>query len=340
MAVKPLLPLAPPPFIAYNQPAMSENRAYYAPADGFDVVTGAFGYTGRQIARRLLDLGRVAVTLTGRPAADIAAIDPFDGRVAAMPFNFDQPELLTESLRGANTLYNTYWVRFDAGDVTFDRAVANSRILFQAAAAAGVRRLVHISITNPDAHSPLPYFRGKGLVEQAVQESGLSYAIIRPALVFGEGDILLNNIAWLLRRFPVFAVAGDGQYRAQPVYVADLAALATAAGPGTDDVIVDAVGPETYTFNELVRLVAASMGRTARIVHLPPGAVLLLARLLGLLVRDVALTKEEIAGLSANLLTSDAPPQCPTRLSKWLAENGSKLGAAYASELGRHYRGR
>ena len=320
---------------------MNNDYPDHSPADGFDVVTGAFGYTGRYIARQLLAAERRPVrTLTGRPAAAIAAVDPFGGRVAALPFNFDRPELLTESLRGADTLYNTYWVRFDAGDITFDRAVANSRILFQAAQTAGIRRIVHISITNPDAHSPLPYFRGKGLVEQALQESGLSYAIIRPALVFGAGDILLNNIAWLLRRFPAFAVAGDGQYQAQPVYVDDLAALAVAAGPGTDNAVVDAVGPETYTFDELVRLIAGNIRCPARIVHLPPMWVLLLARLLGLLLRDVALTREEIAGLAANLLTSPNPPQCPTRLSEWLAENGSNLGRAYASELGRHYRGR
>lgn len=320
---------------------MSENRAYYAPADGFNVVTGAFGYTGRYIARQLLAAGRRPLrTLTGQPPAAIAAADPFAGQVAALPFNFDLPAALAESLRGADTLYNTYWVRFDAGDITFDRAVANSRILFQAAQTAGVRRIVHISITNPDARSSLPYFRGKGLVERALQESGISHAIIRPALVFGQGDILLNNIAWLLRRFPLFAVAGNGQYQAQPVYVEDLAELAVAAGPGTDNIIQDAVGPETYTFDQLVRLIAAEIGRPARIVHLPPGLALALSRLLGLAVRDVVLTKEEIAGLAANLLTSAHPPQCPTRLSRWLAENGSQLGAAYASELARHYRGR
>ena len=318
----------------------ADAQAVADPAAGFDVVTGAFGYTGRHIARQLLDSGRTALTLTGRNPADVAAIDPFAGQVAAMPFNFDHPDLLAESLRGADTLYNTYWVRFAAGDVTFDRAVAHTRILLSAAKTAGVRRLVQISITNPDAHSPLPYFRGKGLVEQAVRESGLSYAIIRPALVFGAGDILLNNLAWLLRRFPAFAVAGDGQYRAQPVYVGDLAALSLAAGPGTDNVVWDAVGPETYTFDELVQLIAGGLGRQARIVHIPPTLLLLLSRLLGLAVRDVALTKEEIAGLAANLLTSAAPPRCPTRLSQWLAANGRSLGQTYASELARHYRGR
>lgn len=304
-----------------------------------DLVTGAFGYTGRYIARRLLASGRRVRTLTGRPAVP-GSDDPFGGQVAAFPFNFDRPEALAESLRGVDTLYNTYWVRFSGGPITFDRAVENSRTLFRAAERAGVRRLVQISITNPAADSPLPYFRGKGLVEQALRESGLAYAILRPALVFGEGDVLLNNIAWLLRRFPVFAVAGNGQYLAQPVYVDDLAALAVAPGPGPANHIADAVGPETYTFDALVRLIAGGMNRRVRIIHSPPAVVLLLSRLLGLLVRDVVLTREELDGLAANLLTSADPPRCPTRLSDWLAEKGNALGATYASELNRHYRGR
>ena len=307
---------------------------------GLDAVTGAFGYTGRYIAQLLLDRGQSVRTLTGRSRIANTADDPIGGRIEVCPFNFDRPDSLAESLRGVDTLYNTYWVRFSSGAVTFDRAVENSRTLIRAAEKAGVRRLVHISITNPSADSPLPYFRGKALVEQAIRDSGLSYAIVRPALVFGEGDILLNNIAWLLRRFPVFTVAGSGQYRAQPVYVADLAALAVAAAAGRENTVSDAVGPEIYTFDELVRLVARSVQRKARIVHLPPAWIMLLSRLFGLLVGDVVLTREEIAGLAANLLTSANPPLGATRFSVWLAENGNTLGRAYASELTRHYRGR
>ena len=302
---------------------------------GLDVVTGAFGYTGRYIAHRLLDLGRSVRTLTGRVGED-----PFGGRVEAFPFNFDRTDALAESLRGADTLYNTYWVRFSSGNITFDRAVENSCTLIRAAEKAGIRRLVHISITNPSVDSPLPYFRGKGLVEQAIRESALSYAIVRPALVFGEGDVLLNNIAWLLRRFPVFTVAGSGQYRAQPVYVDDLAELAVAAGPGQDNTTFDAVGPETYTFDELVRLLAQRVGSRARIIHVPPALALNLGRLVGCLVRDVVLTREEIDGLAANLLFSADPPRAATRFSEWLVQSGDTLGRAYASELSRHYRGR
>ncbi len=305
-----------------------------------DVVTGAFGFTGRYIAQRLLAAGRAVRTLTGRPQLQNSAADSFGGQVVALPFSFDRPEVLAENLRGVTTLYNTYWVRFDSGTVTFDAAVENSRRLVQAAQAAGVRRLVQISITNPSTDSPLPYFRGKALVEQAIRDSGISYAIVRPALVFGEGDILLNNIAWALRKFPVFPVAGDGQYRVQPVYVADLADLAVAAAAAPENTVFDAVGPEAYTFDEFVRLVANKIGSHRRLVHVPPAVALALARGIGWAVRDVTLTREEIAGLAANLLVSAEPPRGATRFSHWLEQYGGNLGAAYASELDRHYRRR
>lgn len=301
-------------------------------------VTGAFGFTGRYIAQRLLDSGRPVQTLTGRPHVQGTVADPFHGQVQALPFDFDRPEALAESLRGVATLYNTYWVRFASGEITFARAVENSRVLVRAAVEAGVNRLVHVSITNPSLDSPLPYFRGKALVEQAIMESGLSYAIVRPALVFGEGDILLNNIAWALRRFPVFPIAGDGQYAAQPVFVGDLAELVVAAGNDGEDSVTDAVGPETYTFDDLVRLVARGVGSRARLMHTPPALTLSLSRMVGWLVRDVVLTREEIEGLSANLLVSSDPPLAATSFNGWLEEHGDKLGLNYASELDRHYR--
>ena len=299
-----------------------------------DVVTGAFGYTGRYITARLLACGKRVRTLTGHPARP----NPFGGAVEVAPLDFGNPDQLTRSLRGAETLYNTYWIRFPHGAATYEKAVENSRVLFRAAREAGVRRLVHISITQASQDSPFAYFRGKGLVEEALRESGLSHAILRPTVVFGPEGILINNIAWLLRRFPVFAVPGRGDYRLQPVFVEDVAELAVAAGDSRDNLILDAVGPETFTFDELVRLVARAVGSRARLVHLPPGLALWLSRLVGLFVGDVVLTREEVDGLMANLLVSDAPPTGRTRLSNWLARNADQVGGRYASELDRHYR--
>jgi NADH dehydrogenase len=299
-----------------------------------NVVTGAFGYTGKYITRRLLSRGEHVKTLTGHPNRP----NPFGEQVRVVPFNFDHPSELTRSLEGATTLYNTYWVRFPHGGVTFEKAVENTKTLIRAAEEAGLRRIVHVSITNASPESPLPYFRGKGLLEEAIMASGLSYAIIRPTVIFGAEDILINNIAWLLRRFPLFAVPGTGDYRLQPIFVEDVAEIVVSAGHQTDNMLIDAVGPEIYTFDELVRLIAGKVGSRARIVHLPPGLALFLARLVGYVVKDVVLTQDEVEGLMAGLLVSEGPPTGQTRLSEWLTQNAGRVGAQYASELNRHYR--
>lgn len=301
---------------------------------GLNVVTGAFGYTGKYITRRLLSMGKQVKTLTGHPDRH----NPFGDQVSVAPFNFEDPAELTRSLEGVTTLYNTYWVRFSHGRVSFDQAVENTKTLIRAAEEAGVRRLVHVSITNPSADSPLPYFRGKGLLEQAIAQSGLSYAIIRPTVIFGTEDILINNIAWLLRRFPVFVVPGSGDYRLQPIFVEDMAQLVVNAGQGGDNATIDAVGPDIYTFNELVRLIAEKVRSKAKIIHLSPGLALFFSRLVGYGVRDVVLTRDEVGGLMADLLISEKTPTGETRLSDWLDEHADSLGTQYASELSRHYR--
>lgn len=303
------------------------------PQQNFDVVTGAFGYSGRYMTALLLQAGRRVVTLTGKSPQH----SPFGERVSAYPFDFDNPSALQARLAGADTLYNTYWVRFDHGAFTYQGAVRNTLALFNAAKAAGVRRIVHISITQPSLSSPLPYFRGKAELEQALRELGVSYAILRPTVIFGREDILINNIAYLLRRFPIFPIPGAGSYRLQPVYVEDLAQMAVAAGNAVENQTLDAVGPEIFTFEELVKTIAAGINRPARVVHVPPGVMLLAARGLSVFLNDVLLTHEEIVGLMDNLLVSDRPPGGRTRLTEWISANAGTLGAQYANELQRHY---
>ena len=301
---------------------------------GFDVVTGANGYTGRYIAGRLLAAGRDVRTLTDHPARR----DPFAGRVPAFPFSFADPAQLVQSLRGADTLYNTYWVRFAHGGVDFDQAIANTRILFVAAAEAGVARVVHVSIANPSEDSSLPYYRGKAVLERALRESGLSYAIVRPTVVFGHDDVLVNNIAWLLRRFPLFVVPGAGESRLQPVHVEDLAAICVEAGARREDMTVDAAGQEVYTFNALVSLLRTVVRSRARIVHASPTVALALGRIVGRVVRDVVLTRDEAAALAANLLVAAPHPLATTSFAAWARSSSDVLGRQYASELARHYR--
>lgn len=294
-------------------------------------VTGAYGYSGQYIARRLLAQGKQVITLTNSPGRE----NPFGEQVPAYRFHFDQPARLVEPLRGVSVLYNTYWVRFNHGDFTFDSAVRNSRILFEAARDAGVRRIVHVSITNPSRDSSLEYFSGKAHVEQALAESGVPHTILRPAVLFGKEDILINNIAWVLRRLPLFGVFGDGEYRLQPIYVDDLAKLAVEQGQQTGNILIDAIGPETYTFRGLVEEIGRAIGHPRPVVSVPPRLGYWAASLLGWLQRDVLLTWEEVQGLMQGLLYVDSPPAAETKLSAWMRQNRDSLGHHYASELAR-----
>ena len=299
------------------------------------IVTGAFSYTGRYVARRLLDQGVRVRTLTRSPDAE----DPLAGHVEAAPLDFSDPDGLRRSMEGAGVFYNTYWVRYARGRVTFDLAVENTRTLFEAAKRAGVGRIVHFSVTNASSESELPYFRGKAQVEDMLKGLGIPYAIIRPTLVFGVGDLLLNNMAWALRRFPVFPVYGNGDYPVQPVYAEDVAAQAVEAGAQSESSMADAAGPDTFSFEALLRLLASSMGVRRWFLHTPPRVGLALTGLVGLLMRDMALTRDEVVGLMGGLLTSDEPPTGTTRVSDWLSANGDGLGRGYVSELRRNYRG-
>ena len=294
-------------------------------------VTGAFGYSGRYIAQRLLAAGREVITLTNSPGR----ANPFGGRVRALPFAFDDPARLAQSLAGVDVLYNTYWVRFNHKSFTHAQAVQNTLVLFAAARQAGVRRVVHVSITNPREDSPLEYFAGKARLERALGETGLNHSILRPTVLFGREDILINNIAWALRRFPFFAVFGDGSYRLQPMCVDDLAALAVAEGQRNENRVIHAIGPETLTYRALVEAVGAAIGHQRRLLQVSPGVGYAASRVIGWMVRDTFLTREEIQGLMDGLLCVDSPPTGETRLTDWVRANAVTLGRRYASELAR-----
>jgi uncharacterized protein YbjT (DUF2867 family) len=295
------------------------------PTHDFDVVTGAFGYSGKYITQRLLAMGHTVRTLTN----SVNRPNPFGDQVQAMPFNFDHRKYLLDALRGASVLYNTYWVRFDYADFSHAAAVENSLRLFDAARQAGIRRVVHISVTNPSENSHLPYFSGKARLEHALVESGLSYAILRPAVLFGKEDILINNIAWTLRHLSIFGVFGDGNYRLQPIYVDDLAALAVDQGQQSANLIVDAVGPETFTYRQLVKTIGEI------IVPIPPEFGYWSGWLIGRLMGDVLITRDEIAGLMQDLLYTHSPPAGKTALTAWAKAHASTLGLHYASEIKR-----
>jgi uncharacterized protein YbjT (DUF2867 family) len=294
-------------------------------------VTGAFGYSGRYIAARLLDEGREVITLTN----SLARANPFGNRVRAFPLSFDEPDKLAQSLDGVDVLYNTYWVRFNHKLFTHAKAVQNTLVLFEAARQAGVRRIVHVSITNPSEDSSLEYFAGKARLERALRESRLDYSILRPTVLFGREDILINNIAWALRRFPFFAVFSDGSYRLQPICVEDLAELAVAEGKRNQNSVINAIGPETFTYRALVEAVGEAIGRKRHIIGVSPGLGYAASCAIGWFLRDTFITREEIKALMDGLLSVDTPPTGKTLLTDWMRANADTLGRNYASELAR-----
>lgn len=282
-------------------------------------VTGATSFTGRFIASRLTGAGGEVRNL-GR--AELA-----------------EPERLLAALDGVDTLYNTFWIRFERGAITYAWAAERSRQLFETARRAGVRRVVHVSVINAAHDAPTAYFRAKAIVEDALVACGISHAIVRPTVTFGPGDILVNNLAWTLRRLPVFGIPGDGRYPIQPVHVEDVAAIAVRAGEARETMIVDAAGPEVLSFNEFVGLVRKAIGSRSLLVHLPVAASLAGARLIGLAVRDVVLTRHEVTELQEHLMFSREPPAGTIHLADWLSANAEGLGRRWASELDRHFRG-
>ena len=339
---KPTDPEAPANEAAANQPAAQDTHDQPTPdaAQGdLNVVTGAFGYTGRYIARMLLLNGQRVETITGQdpPAPEDNPKSQVQlHSVKSYPYDFHDPAGLAARLQGCHTLYNTYWPRLAQGPLEFTQAVRNSQILINAAQQAGVKRFVHLSTLNPQGSSELPHFRSKYLVEQYLRESGLSYAIIRPGLVFGPDDLFLNNLAWMIRRCPLMAVPGDGEYRIQPIDARDLAACAVQAGAETQDSVTDAVGPETHTFNALIDLVATHLHKKPRLIHLSHPRALWVNSTMGRFMLDMPLGPDEAMTLASDLLISHSPPVSPIKLSEELESNRFRLGLVQTHQPARH----
>jgi len=298
------------------------------------MVTGGLSYIGKHITKRLVKRGSRVIVMTGHPDRP----NPFGNKIQIVPYQFDSEEQLARSLRGTTTLYNTYWVRFDYGAISFAKAVENTGRLLRAAKKAGVKKLVHLSVSNPSKDAPFPYFRGKAQIEEMIRQSKLSYAIIRPTLVFGgEEEILVNNIAWLLRWFPIFAIPTPKNHRLQPIHVDEVADLAVKAATDVHNKVLDAAGPEIMTFETMVKLLRGKVGSYSLLVPTPSSVAMVLLAIVGVLVRDVVLTRDELGALMAELLVSKEPPIGRLRMSDWLKKEETRVGCCYASEMIRHF---
>ena len=293
------------------------------------LITGASGFIGGAISHRLIGRDEIR-SLTSHPEKN-----RFGERVQSFAYDFDAPMRMEEAFRGVDVFVNSYYVRFNYGRATFELAVDRTRELIALARLAGVRKIVHVSVSNADERSDLPYYSNKGRIERLVRESGLDYTILQPAIVVGPGDILVNNIAFFLRRLPVFTIFERGEYRVQPITVDAFADLAIEAIDAIDGphghATLPVAGPRDWIFLDLVRAVHAAVGSRARIVHAPAALALAGLKVAGLFLGDVVLTPDEVTGLTREYLYVERPLRRGADFAQWLAQPG------VASTLGRRY---
>jgi NADH dehydrogenase len=293
------------------------------------VVTGAFSNIGSAAARHLEAAGFQVHTLTNRSP-------PPGTAYTAAPLRFDVDHL-AKQLQGAEIFVNTYWIRLPHAGQSFDTAVANNRTLMEAASRAGVSRFVHVSVSNPELGMNLGYYRGKAQVESALRESGLGYGIVRPTLVVSSNDVLTNNIAWFVRRFPVFPMPQGGAYRLRPVTLEDTGRLICQVAQETDNCVVDAAGPDVVTFREYVEHLAHAVGVRRWMPSVPNWLSLAAIRMVEPFLRDTVLTREELLGLQQELLMSESPIPGAQSVVSWLDEHGGQFGASYINDMHRHF---
>ncbi len=306
-----------------------------------NLITGAFSFSGRYITNELLNLGEPVETLTGHPDKN----SPYYDKIKIMKYSFDNFDQMVENFRGVDTFYNSYWIRFPYKTMTWRQAVINCNLLFQACKKAGVKKIVHISVTNNSLDSPYSYFKGKAVVEELLKRSGVPYTILRIAWFFEDNDILCNNIAWILRRFPIFGLFYDGKFKLQPVSAKTLARVAVESrylGPETinNNKIINVIGPETFTWQEFISEINNALGLKSIFFPFPGYYIyipLIVSSILGYFLHDRLLTFEEVNSLRDNLCLTDSPPIGTIKFSEWLKTNKTKLGKKWNGEIPRHY---
>jgi len=294
-------------------------------------VTGALGYSGKYIAQNLLNQGYSIKTLTNSAHKP----NPFGDKIEIVPLDFENKINLVKYLSDVDVLINTYWVRFNHKKFNHNQAVENTKRLFDAAKEAGIKKIVHVSITNPDKNSELEYFKGKGILEEYLISLNLNYSIVRPAVLFGDNDILINNIAWMIRHLPVMGVFGKGDYKLQPIHVLDFAEIIVKEALSDENRIINAIGPETFEYKDLVKIIMKIINIKKPVLNAPPIIGYWVGKIVSKIKKDVTITKPEIKGLMDNLLYVETEPTGKIKLTEWASENKKTLGVKYASELSR-----
>ena len=253
-----------------------------APNARIVAVAGGSGFIGRAIVRRLAAIPTIKVRVLTRDPKKARARSTESDAVEFVAADVNDPAGLAAAVASADTIVNA--VQFDgypienpARGLTFNRVDYGGTVaLIAAANAAGVKHFIYISGAAADERSPNPAFRAKGRAERALRDSGLTYTILRPSLVYGPEDRVVNGIARALRMTPVMIVPGTGRQLLRPLLVDDLAACVALAisGRGRNG-IFEIGGRDPMSFDDLVRLVMEITGRRRPLVHVPEPLLLI-----------------------------------------------------------------
>ena len=238
-------------------------------------IAGGSGFIGRAIARRLASTGEIKVRVltrnpdTARARLELPGVEFVRGDVG-------NPATLKDALAGASAIVDA--VQFDGYPIenprrgfTFERIdYGGAAALIAAARQAGVAQFIYVSGAAADENSTHPGFRAKGRAERAIRESGLSYTIFRPSLVYGREDKVVNGLARAIRFAPVMGVPGTGRQNVQPVLVDDLAACVALAVSGRGrNQTYDIGGPDLMTFDEMMKVIMDASGHRRLLFHIP-----------------------------------------------------------------------
>ncbi|HUO05728.1 MAG TPA: NAD(P)H-binding protein [Candidatus Binataceae bacterium] len=295
-------------------------------------IAGGSGFIGSAIARRMAAAGNLEVRILSRnPEAarkrmNLPGIEFVRGDVT-------EPATLVPAIAGADVIvaamqFDGYPVENSRRGLTFERVdYAGTVALIDAAKKAGARHFIYISGAASDETSSHPAFRAKGRTERAVRESGLTYTIFRPSLVYGPGGMAITMFVRMLRFAPVFGVPGTGKQKVQPVLVDDLAQCVTMAAQGRGrNGVYDIGGPDLMTFDDMMRVIMDATGYRRPLFHIPAGLMRAIGAVAGMLPNPV-FSRDAVTFVTADNACDIAP---------LVAEFGIKLtpmreGLAYLS---------
>ena len=231
------------------------------------LITGGTGFVGSEIRKALADRELRLLVRDPSSVRDAGAAELVRGDVL-------DPASLEPAMAGVDAVIHLVAIIEESGDKTFDLVIRQgSENVVTAARNAGVRRLVHMSALGAQPNPAYPYLNAKWGAEQAVRQSGLDWTIIRPSVIFGPRDGFVNVLAGLIRRAPIIPVVGSGESKFQPVAVGEVAAVYRAVldDPAAIGQTYELGGGETYSYEEMLDVIAAQLGKRKPKLHLPVG---------------------------------------------------------------------